>query len=232
MDATCNKCSYSFQCKAPLPPEEIFYNDEIDFEKNPLWGISSTFSWVEVPNANSYQLFIQYLNGKFKYREIIPYDSDVLVRTVEQGKVNIISRNLTQLNTTLDIFPHSYLKFQVRSSNSYGYSDWSELKQVQTGKIHGSDENDYFTDVTKESGIYFQGWLTYGIALGDFNNDGFVDVYSVNHGNLHTFYINDGGLFKEVADTAFYCKALNGTEGKCNDIWPFHDTTKEKCKRK
>jgi len=59
-----------------------------------------------------------------------------------------------------------------------------------------------FQDVTNNSGINYTG-ASYGVAWGDYNNDGFTDLWVGNHGSNATLYQNDGSTFTDVTATAF-----------------------------
>ncbi|MGL6337523.1 MAG: FG-GAP repeat domain-containing protein, partial [Waterburya sp.] len=60
-----------------------------------------------------------------------------------------------------------------------------------------------FKDVSDSSGIVYQG-SSYGAAWGDFNNDGFIDLWVSNHGSGAILYQNQGnGTFNNVTLKAF-----------------------------
>jgi enediyne biosynthesis protein E4 len=56
----------------------------------------------------------------------------------------------------------------------------------------------HFTDVTERSGIVATGYGM-GIATGDFDNDGFVDLYLTNFGTNQLFHNNGDGTFTDVS---------------------------------
>jgi hypothetical protein len=58
-----------------------------------------------------------------------------------------------------------------------------------------------FTDVTDKSGLGDVGWGM-GVAIGDYNNDGFDDVYVTCLGGNHLFKNNGNGTFSDVTKTA------------------------------
>jgi hypothetical protein len=60
-----------------------------------------------------------------------------------------------------------------------------------------------FKDVSNSSGIVYKG-SSYGAAWGDFNNDGFVDLWVGNHGSPAILYQNQGdGTFSNVTLKVF-----------------------------
>ncbi len=63
----------------------------------------------------------------------------------------------------------------------------------------------HFTDITAQSGIKSRGYGM-GVAAGDFNNDGCVDLYLTNLGRNQLFRNNCDGTFTDVS-------AQSGTEG-------------------
>ena len=58
-----------------------------------------------------------------------------------------------------------------------------------------------FTDVTDKSGLGDVGWGM-GVAVGDYNNDGFDDLYVTCLGGNHLFKNNGNGTFSDVTKTA------------------------------
>src|SRR5215831_9628985 len=60
----------------------------------------------------------------------------------------------------------------------------------------------HFTDVTDAAGIIATGYGM-GVATGDFDNDGFVDLYLTNFGSNQLFHNNGDGTFTDVTAHAF-----------------------------
>src|SRR5262245_30370477 len=58
-----------------------------------------------------------------------------------------------------------------------------------------------FTDVTDKAGVGDVGWGM-GAAVGDYNNDGFDDLYVTCLGQDHLFRNNGDGTFTDVTQTA------------------------------
>jgi hypothetical protein len=60
-----------------------------------------------------------------------------------------------------------------------------------------------FKDITDSSGLSYRGG-SYGVAWGDFNNDGYIDLWVGNHGPVANLYQNQGdGTFLDVTTKAF-----------------------------
>jgi hypothetical protein len=58
-----------------------------------------------------------------------------------------------------------------------------------------------FTDVTEKAGITNQRW-GFGVAVGDYDNDSWPDIYVANYGKNRLYHNNHDGTFTDVADKA------------------------------
>lgn len=67
-----------------------------------------------------------------------------------------------------------------------------------------------FTDVTRAAHLGDSGWHS-GCAVGDYNNDGYPDIYVTSFGPNHLYRNNGNGTFTEVAESA----------GVSDPHWPF-----------
>ena len=98
------------------------------------------------------------------------------------------------------------LQHSIHQTDVYGDTALrKKFSDISGGKMLRNDGNG-FTDVTTESGIISSA-LGYGlgVAVSDFNNDGWDDLYVGNdfHENDY-YYLNQGnGTFKESSKTAF-----------------------------
>lgn len=103
----------------------------------------------------------------------------------------------------LDLF---LLQHSVHSTANFGDTSLRRVySEVSGGKLYRND-GDHFTDVTKQAGIISSA-LGYGlgVAVGDFNNDGWPDIYVSNDFQENDYYyINNGnGTFTEENASAF-----------------------------
>src|SRR5579863_8203733 len=58
-----------------------------------------------------------------------------------------------------------------------------------------------FTDVTDKAGVSNDRW-GFGVAVGDFDNDGWPDIYVSNFGRNRLYHNNHDGTFTDVAEKA------------------------------
>jgi hypothetical protein len=71
-------------------------------------------------------------------------------------------------------------------------------------RLYRQNKNDSFTDVTEAAGLSSAGAGNYGmgVAIGDYENDGFADVFVTNHGKNTLYHNNGDGTFSDVAAKA------------------------------
>jgi len=80
--------------------------------------------------------------------------------------------------------------------------DWpGALQHSSTLKLYHNNRNGTFTDVTQKSGL---GISIYGmgIAVGDYDNDGYDDLFITAVGQSRLFHNNGNGTFTEVTQRA------------------------------
>jgi hypothetical protein len=58
-----------------------------------------------------------------------------------------------------------------------------------------------FTDVTAKGGVANERW-GFGVAVGDYDNDGWPDIYVANYGKNRLYHNNHDGTFSDVAEKA------------------------------
>src|SRR5271166_1776585 len=70
-----------------------------------------------------------------------------------------------------------------------------------TPKLYHNNRNGTFTDVTRQAGLAVP-MFGMGAAIGDFDNDGFDDIFTSALGQSHLFHNNGNGTFTEVTKDA------------------------------
>ena len=118
----------------------------------------------------------------------------------------------------LDLFVVNYVDFGV-ANNKYCGSHVKGLRSychpnVYRGLpnvLYRNNGNGTFTDITKEAGVYTLAGKGLGVAFGDYDNDGWPDIYVANDSVLNFLYRNQGnGTFVEVGLTAGVAVDENG----------------------
>jgi enediyne biosynthesis protein E4 len=98
--------------------------------------------------------------------------------------------------------------------------DWAGHKRQRTTlKLYRNNRNGTFTDVTKAAGL---DWEMYGmgVAVGDYNNDGFPDVFITCVGQSRLFRNTGKGTFVEATKTS----GLLGKQGlSTSAVWFDYD---------
>jgi hypothetical protein len=81
-------------------------------------------------------------------------------------------------------------------------------------RLYRNNRDGTFTDVTQKAGVQGHGYEM-GVAVGDYNNDGFEDLYVVGvHGN--TLYRNNGdGTFTDVTQAS----GVSGRSSQGRKLW-------------
>ena len=74
-------------------------------------------------------------------------------------------------------------------------------QDVPTNCLYRNNGDGTFTDVTEKSGVGDTGY-GHGCAVGDYNNDGQLDLYVTNYGTNRLYRNNGDGTFTDVAEVA------------------------------
>jgi enediyne biosynthesis protein E4 len=70
-----------------------------------------------------------------------------------------------------------------------------------TNRLYQNNRNGTFTDVTEKSGLHDVGWAS-GVCVGDYNNDGFEDLFCTYFGQNKLYRNNGNGTFTDVTKEA------------------------------
>jgi hypothetical protein len=80
--------------------------------------------------------------------------------------------------------------------------DWpGHGQRVSTPKLYHNNGNGTFTDVTQKAGLAIE-LYGMGAAVGDYDNDGFEDLFVTALGQCHLFHNNGNGTFTDVTQKA------------------------------
>jgi hypothetical protein len=87
--------------------------------------------------------------------------------------------------------------------NNDGWMDvYISFWHSQHGELFRNNGNSTFTDVTQQLGLGLETW-SHSVAFGDFDNDGWLDLYAVTGGSGNKLYANNNGNnFAEISQEA------------------------------
>ena len=74
----------------------------------------------------------------------------------------------------------------------------STKEPLPTGHLYHNEHNGTFTDVTRSAGLIGSGWGQ-GACVGDYDNDGYDDLYVTYYGKNRLYHNEHNGTFKEVS---------------------------------
>lgn len=70
-----------------------------------------------------------------------------------------------------------------------------------TNRLYKNNRDGTFSDVTEKSGLHHSGWAS-AVSVGDYNNDGFDDVFLTSWGQVILYRNNGDGTFTDVTGQA------------------------------
>ena len=97
-----------------------------------------------------------------------------------------------------DGFPDILL---VNGQDLPGHASVHRTNGASTLQLYHNNHDGTFTDVTRKSGLGIS-LFGLGVAVGDYDNDGFDDIFITAVGQSHLFHNNGNGTFTDVTKTA------------------------------
>jgi hypothetical protein len=116
-------------------------------------------------------------------------------RTPNKNQPETMVAGVALLDYDRDGYPDLYFVngAAIPSLNKEGPSYWNRL--------YHNNQDGTFTDVTAKAGVAGTGYGM-GVAVGDYDNDGWPDLYVVNVTKNQLFHNNHDGTFTDVTDRA------------------------------
>jgi len=88
--------------------------------------------------------------------------------------------------------------YLVNSANTLAYKPAHPLRSA----LYRNNGDGSFTDVTLKAGVGAEGLFGMGIAVGDYDNDGFPDLFVCGYGRCILYHNNGDGTFRDVTARA------------------------------
>jgi hypothetical protein len=80
--------------------------------------------------------------------------------------------------------------------------DWpGHFRKHSTPKLYHNNHDGTFTDVTRKAGLAIEAYGM-GVAVGDYDNDGYDDLFVTAYGQNHLFHNNGNGTFTDMTQKA------------------------------
>ncbi|MEJ2583857.1 MAG: VCBS repeat-containing protein [Robiginitalea sp.] len=198
-----------FRNKGNLEFEDI--SAKAGIEGNSSWNTGAVMGDVNADGLlDIYVCAVVGINGFTGHNELFINNGDgsFSEQAAEYGlDFDTFSSNATFLDYDLDGDLDLYLlNHAVHTQNSYGKASLRYDRNFDTGDKLLRNDGGHFTDVSEEAGIYggINGYGL-GVAVSDFNLDGYPDIYVGN--DFHEddyFYLNNGdGTFNESLRSYF-----------------------------
>ncbi len=86
----------------------------------------------------------------------------------------------------------------VQSAATESYKPPQPLRSA----LYHNNGDGTFTDVTEKAGVAAEGLYGQGVAVGDFDNDGYPDLYVTGYGRSILYHNNGNGTFTDVTEKA------------------------------
>ena len=83
-----------------------------------------------------------------------------------------------------------------------GYTPHFHPAKPPQPALYRNNGDGTFTDVTEQAGIHTDGTFFFGVAVADFDNDGFPDIYMTGYRHSVLYHNNGNGTFTDVTAKA------------------------------
>ncbi|MBZ5516144.1 MAG: CRTAC1 family protein [Acidobacteriia bacterium] len=81
-------------------------------------------------------------------------------------------------------------------------TEWYTPPQPLYSALYHNNGDGTFTDVTKKAGVGAERLYGQGVAVGDYDNDGYPDLYVMGYGRAILYHNNGDGTFTDVTEKA------------------------------
>ena len=98
-------------------------------------------------------------------------------------------------------------------------ADLAHGKRSPGNALYRNLGNGKFEDVTAKAGVAGNGMFATGVTVGDYDNDGFLDIYVTGYGGNQLFRNNGDGTFTEVTGKA----GVGGSGWSSSAAWIDYD---------
>src|SRR4051794_19382685 len=99
-----------------------------------------------------------------------------------------------------------------------GPSDFYKPKKPIRNALYKNNRDGTFTDVTEKAGLA-GGSFGLGCAVGDFDNDGFPDIFVTAYGRPYLYKNNGNGTYTDITEKAGFAPEMFKNHWTTSAVW-------------
>jgi hypothetical protein len=153
------------------------------------------------------------------YQDITAYTGIDFIHSIGDQELTNIVESSGGGAAFLDYNKDGYMDLYICSGTWLeGLSDGEKPEKLPENHLYRNRKDGTFEDVTKKAGVGGP-WYSMGITVGDYNNDGYPDLYLSNYGPNVLYKNNGNGTFTDVTRRA----KVGGNEFSVGAAWLDYD---------
>ncbi|MEA3478365.1 MAG: CRTAC1 family protein [Bacteroidota bacterium] len=155
------------------------------------------------------------------YQEIIKYSGIDFKRTFGDEHLSNLVESDGGGAAFLDYDQDGYLDLYLSNGNyieNLSMNEDQPPNKKSENRLYRNLHNGTFEDVTRKARVGDRGYGM-GITVGDYDNDGYPDIYVSNHGANVLYHNNGNGTFSDVTKDA----GVGGNECSVGSVWFDYD---------
>ncbi len=155
-------------------------------------AIQTRVSAAQPPNAQDAAIRVRYTDVRENAKITFQQDS---TQSEEKYYLETMGTGVAWIDYDQDGLMDLYF---VQSAATDIYKPPHPLRSA----LYHNNGDGTFTDVTEKAGVSAEGHYGQGVAVGDFDNDGYPDLYVTGYGRAILYHNNGNGTFTDVTTKA------------------------------
>lgn len=137
--------------------------------------------------------------GEHFFLEISDYSGVDFTQTFGDNLLSNVVETVGSGVAFLDYDQDGFMDLYIANgSYSEQFSEGEKPRELPQNKLYRNLGNGQFANVTDEAGVGNTGFSS-GVSIGDYDNDGYPDIYVCNYGHNALYHNNGDGTFSNVA---------------------------------
>ncbi len=153
------------------------------------------------------------------FQDITDYSGIDFIHSIGDDHLSNIIESVGGGAAFLDFDQDGYIDLYVCNGTYIeGFSEGEKPGKIPKNHLYRNQQNGTFEDVTLKAGVGHTGYGM-GVTVGDFNNDGYPDIYVSNYGPNVLYRNNGNGTFTDVTEKA----GMAGNACSVGAVWFDYD---------